>query len=339
MAAHNYIIWDLGATKCAAALVHDDGQFHIQKKARVELAQCQSLSDLTQQIESQLQTPFTKADAICIAGAGQYNGEELCLQKPYPFPMTFAKTAQANHWPRFHVIHDYAPIVCRTFVEMNEQAGYRYLNTVPSDSTGRRVAFGVGTGLGVKDAAPLENGQFWLGCNEMGHIGLTTPSLATSDEIKLHQAFCRFLHEIEVLPASTPITYEMVLSGNGLSRIYQFFYGSDKKLSPKETAEFIAQSNDNQIYKLFAWYLGCFIATVQLTFMPTGGIYINGGVIHRSLQLFSEPYIQAMWRGIKSFPAYWNLRQKMPLIVMEGQDHAFLGGAYYITKRITNSPL
>lgn len=76
-------------------------------------------------------------------------------------------------------------------------------------------------------------------------------------------------------------------------------------------------------------YLGLFIGTLQLTFMPDAGIWITGGVILKNPQIFD---CSEFYDGIKSSPSYWEHRQEFPLGVLQNTDHAFIGGAYYAAR-------
>jgi glucokinase len=328
-----FIVWDLGATKCAAALVTvADQQYQIVRSHSLKVRDCDSLADMAEQLHGALAVALNEVDGICIAAAGQYDGEELTLANPYPFPMRVAKVAVAQAWPHFEVIHDYAPIACRTL--MPAMPGDEVLTIHPGQSQmhGRRVAFGVGTGLGVKDVVPLADGSFWLGCNEVGHMGLSLPPKMNRVEATVHREFVKFLQQHDEL-RNHVISFETVLSGKGLARLHQFVRGSRYRLTPEETAQAIKESDDEETLKMFAWYLGIFIATLQLVFMPTGGIWISGGVVHKNLDLFEEPYIRRLKRGLKCVPAYAEERLTFPIKVLCGQQHAFLGAAYYAQAR------
>lgn len=161
------IAWDLGATKCAAGIVTYDGDnasYVCQKKCSIKLAHATSLSDLINKIETRLERSMNEVDAICIGAAGHYNGESLMLEGVYPFPMHFASFAKQHKWPTYAIIHDYASIVCATFTSyINHSNNIKSLNACQMDPYGRRVAFGIGTGLGLKDGVLLPNGDFWLG--------------------------------------------------------------------------------------------------------------------------------------------------------------------------------
>lgn len=71
--------------------------------------------------------------------------------------------ANAQKWPHFAVIHDYAPILCATFTSyMASNDNIKRLNSASMDLYGRRVTLGLGTGLGMKDGVLFPNGEFWL---------------------------------------------------------------------------------------------------------------------------------------------------------------------------------
>jgi glucokinase len=328
---------DLGATKCAAAVVeHDasDNILHCKQQYSTKIATCKSLDELILKLEQGLQTSFTDSDAVCVGAAGHYDGQKLCLESgsPYPYSMPFAHLAKTNKWPNFAVIHDYAPVVCATFTSyMNDLTNIIHLNKSPICSFGRRVVLGVGTGLGLKDGILFADGDFWLGQNEMGHIGITMPPQADSYHQKCHDELLRFLRTENVLKVNEPLTFEKILAGQGMVRLHQFFYPSEKDLTPEEVGEKISHGGVNEVLALFAWYLGLFVGTVQLSFMPEGGVWITGGVILNHLSLFEYPEFSA---GIQASPGYLSFRDELPLGVLANNEHAFMGGAYYATKRL-----
>jgi len=72
------ITWDLGATKCAAAVVeyHPSQQtLNCIKHTSVKIRDHHSLQDLTATLENLLETKMVEADAICIGAAGHYDGK------------------------------------------------------------------------------------------------------------------------------------------------------------------------------------------------------------------------------------------------------------------------
>lgn len=321
---------DLGGTKCAAGVVEYDTETHdltCKKSYSVKLKQTSSLTQLLEQIESGLDLRFSKADAICIGGAGHYDGESLIYENAYPYPMNFAAIAKTQKWPSFAVIHDYAPILCATFTSyMDQPQNLKILNSAPMNKLGRRIALGLGTGLGMKDGILLPSGEFWLGQNEVGHLGITSPPNVSSEKMNLHSELMLFLQKQHV-----SVTFEKILSGPGTVNLYEFFYPNREKISPEAVGIAMREGKALELNKAFAWYLGLFIGGVQLAFMPDGGIWITGGVALSHLDVFD---LEDFYAGINASPAYASQRSQYPLGVLLNSNHAIMGGGYYAVNRL-----
>jgi glucokinase len=335
MTTKNIISWDLGGTKCAAALVEYDSttnHYAIIKQHSVKLSDVGSLDELVEKFETRLNITLSDADAICIGAAGIYNGEELLLNAGYPFRMNFAKVARQRAWGNLAVIHDYAPVVCATFTDYIRQSHcVKYLNNAQPDLYGRRVALGIGTGLGLKDGILFANGDFWLGNNEMGHIGIIIPPQVDKYHHDRHLEFMKFLVSEGGLEPGEPLTFEKILSGKGTVRMHQFVHNFLHTHTPEEIGELMRCGEAQETTALFAWYLGLFVSVVQLAFMPMGGIWITGGVILKHLDVFEHP---DFYKGIEASPAYMQQRQALPLAVMQNDQYAFMGAAYYAVKHL-----
>ncbi|MFN3235249.1 MAG: glucokinase [Gammaproteobacteria bacterium] len=336
MSKKTFAVWDIGATKCAAAIVHYDvntDRLDCVARCRIKLKDCQSLDELLERVESELQFKTANADAICIAAAGRYNGKYIELEKGYPYPMDFGRIAKLHQWTNFAIVHDYVPVACATFTKyVTEPGNAIILNKGKVVPFSRRVVFGIGTGLGLKDIVHLPNGDFWLGSNEAGHIGLPFPPTAKKEHQQRHQEFIKFLRS-DGLKEDDPIVFETILSGKGLSRTYHFITG-ETEATPEEISESIHAGNHPEVLKMMSYYLGLFIGTIQLTFMPRGGIWFTGGVVLKNMSLCDQ---SDMFEGIHASPAYEHVRKDFPLSVMCGPDYAFLGCAYYAKKRMLSA--
>jgi glucokinase len=330
-----YIItWDLGATKCAAGVIEFNrltDSLVCQKTCHVKVTDASSLAELVKLIEARLGFSFHTADAICIGGAGHFDGQTLLHENAYPYPMHFAALAREQNWPPFTVIHDYASIVCATFTSyMAKAENIKRLNQCEMQTHGRRVALGIGTGLGLKDGVMLPNGDFWLGQNEIGHIGVTCPPTTDAITQARHSELMRFLRT-DGSPEATPVTFEKILSGKGMVRLHQFFYPDQGTATPEEVGGHIQSGKAQEMLSAFAWYAGLFVGTVQLTFMPEGGVWITGGVALNHLRAFDLPDFQA---GIEASPAYWSQRATYPLGILCNPEHALVGCGYFALKRL-----
>ena len=329
------ITWDLGATKCTAGLIEHDfntNNFFCKKKHTIKLVETSSLENLVEQLESALDFSFREADAICIGAAGHYDGKCLLHTKPYPYPMHFAQLAKAQNWPSYAIIHDYSSIVCATFTSyMDLPQNLKRLNLCAMKPYSRRVALGIGTGLGLKDGVQFQNGDFWLGENEMGHIGIPTPPSADPFYLTRHKEIMLFLQDKYVSNTNQFITFEKILTGQGTVNLYEFFYPNRSPLTPEELGIKIRNNEADEMLDAFAWYIGLFVGTVQLTFMPEGGVWITGGVVLNHLDVFDRTDFLS---GIYASPAYIMQRQEYPLGVLCNPEHALIGNAHYAIKRL-----
>lgn len=326
------VTWDLGATKCTAGIIEYHPTTHelnCKKDFTVLLADTSSLENLIQQLESGLNYAMPDADAICIGAAGHYDGKYLLHTNAYPYPMHFANTAKLQKWPKFAVIHDYASIVCATFTSyMEDGNNLKRLNSCPIKTYGRRVALGIGTGLGLKDGVLFSDGDFWLGQNEMGHIGITQPPLADKKHLQRHAELIQFL---QTKSDNTAITFEKILTGKGTANLCEFFYPDTKGITPEEVGVKMHEGKAKELVDAFAWYTGLFVGTVQLTFLPESGVWITGGVVMKNLKIFDSPEFLA---GIYASPAYLMQREEFALGVMCNHEHALIGSGYYAVKRL-----
>lgn len=280
--------------------------------------------------EDALGLKMSDADAICVAAAGVYDGTALINANAYPFPMNFGQLAQEQSWAPLAVVHDYTPIVCRSFIPPGQcySEGIVTINQGDVDPHGRHVALGMGTGLGLKDGVMLPDGQLWLGHNEVGHAGLAMPPEASEQDVARHLAWVDFLRTHY---PHKPLSFETTLSGRGLAWLHQFVAGLAEPVTPRQVQVEVSQDTTEglETLSLYAWYLGLFVSTVQLMFMPAGGIWIAGGLVERIPQLFAEPFVHSLRRGIDSASAYAEFRQRMPIFGIVEPPHVLLGAAYY----------
>lgn len=323
---HTSLIIDLGGTKCAAAVINQDNPYDIQAFADTFLVDHSSLNSMIDALESKLQFNFHQAQNILIAAAGIYDGECLQLANPYPFEISLAKAQRQRQWHNLRVVHDYVPLLCTSLLPDHIRQKYSHvIRPGQINIAGRRLALGIGTGVGGKDGALLPNGEFWFGDNEIGHIGISSPPSVEQSSLTYHQEFMRFLQK-----SNTTVTFENILAGKGLVRMFNFLYPERSSDSPSEVGLALSSGHANELLALFAWYLGLFTANCELCFMPSGGIIFGGGVLQKHSYVFEQADFTA---GLQACNAYQNERQQFPLSLCLDNTLLFLGGAY-LTKTI-----
>ena len=134
---------------------------------------------------------------------------------------------------------------------------------------------------------------------------------------------------LQTTPQST-VTFEKILTGQGTANLYRYFY-KDECITPEEVGKKMREGQADEVLKTFAWYAGLFIGTVQLTFMPEGGIWITGGVTINHLDVFDHPEFR---KGIDASPAYLQQRNEYPLGILRNHELALIGSGYYAAKRL-----
>ena len=167
-----------------------------------------------------------------------------------------------------------------------------------------RVAVGAGTGLGVAwvegatevnaedasdSASESDNEAACAHDTEGGHI-----DFAPADEIQIE--LLRFLQQ-----RFGHVSYERILSGDGLVSLYQFCAGKQKAANHSDgiSAEWVSRQSENdedadRALSLFVQIYGAYIGNIALLFKPYGGIFITGGIAAKIInKMQSEEFIYA----------------------------------------------
>lgn len=139
-----------------------------------------------------------------------------------------------------------------------------------------RVTVGAGTGLGVAWTQDDRQGDKVSTCaydTEGGHI-----DFAPVDDIQIR--LLQFLQK-----RHGHVSYERILSGDGLVMLYQFF---TNKQCDDISAEWVNKQSVNDqsaddALSLFVKIYGAYIGNIALLYKPYGGIYITGGIAAKIL--------------------------------------------------------
>lgn len=226
-------------------------------------------------------------EAACLAVAGPVrHGRARVTNLPWVVHET--EISEAFAIPRVRIINDF------------EAIGYGLANLEPSDfhqlqvglpeATGTRALIGAGTGLGV--AIVTRCGDRWQVLpGEGGHVDFA-PRNATQ------QALLDYL-----LEQSARVSVEMLLSGPGLERIYEFvcFQHDIDPDSARRSAASISSTAlmgmdplAVKTLELFVEIYGAQAGNLALISLATGGVFIAGGIAPKILSLLdSERFLNA----------------------------------------------
>ena len=203
------------------------------------------------------------------------------------------------------------------------------LNVGEHDAAGNAALISAGTGLG-------EAGLFWDGQQhrpfacEGGHCDFA-PENDLDVELFAYLAK-RFGH----------VSWEKVLSGQGLYNIYQFLRDTQRGEDPATLADAIKQNDPGaiisqaaldgtssrcrQALEMFVTYYGAEAGNLALKLMSTGGMYIGGGIAPKILLSLEQPNFFNAFMGKGRMQS---LLAAMPIRVILNPKTALLGAAHY----------
>ncbi len=166
------------------------------------------------------------------------------------------------------------------------------INSAALQKNSTRVAVGAGTGLGVAwadDEISADKHVTRTHDTEGGHIDFAPADETQIELLKFLQK--RFGH----------VSYERILSGDGLVSLYQFCAAMQSTECDSEDidAEWVSnQSENNELadraLSLFVQIYGAYIGNIALLFKPYGGIFITGGIAAKIVKkMQSDEFIEA----------------------------------------------
>ncbi len=203
------------------------------------------------------------------------------------------------------------------------------LNRGSADLFGNAAMISAGTGLG-------EAGLFWDGKQfrpfpcEGGHADFSPANPLDAELLAYLSA--KFGH----------VSWERVLSGQGLKNIYEFLRDTKRGEEPASLADEMAKGDMGaviskaamqgtssrcvQALAMFVTYYGAEAGNLALKLMSTGGMFIGGGIAPKIL-----PWLQK-GNFLNSFFSKGRMRsllEAMPVRVILNQKTALLGAAHY----------
>lgn len=184
---------------------------------------------------------------------------------------------------------------------------------------------GAGTGLG-KSIVVKNSSDTIIVPSEGGHQGAL---LIGSEEYAFSECICN-KEKLEYL------SWEQILSGKGIARIYEYLYSQmhaaldDTFHIPHPDYIFNNRFNDAVYMKTYEWYTRFYARCIRefmLDILPYGGIYIAGGIAVHNIELFkSDIFLHEML----SHRRFSDILHQIPVYVIGDYNVSLYGGAEYI---------
>ncbi len=275
------LVADIGGTNARFAL-HDPAARRLDQVRTLAAA---DYPDIATAIESYLAgAGRARVAEGCFAVACPARDDEIALTNS---SWKFSRSGLARRFGlgRLLTVNDFEALALG--VPRIGPAGLHNVRPGVPDPTAPMAIVGPGTGLGVSGLIPVEGAdgkRRWIALSgEGGHVSFAPTSAL---EIDLLQFLIRHRGRASA---------ERVLSGQGLSNLYEFLAERagtpGQRLAP---AEITARGLDHgeavarSALELFCALLGATAGDLTLTLGARGGVYIGGGIVPRLLPILLE---------------------------------------------------
>ncbi len=222
-------------------------------------------------------------DKACFAGAGIVSEKhDFCTITKLPWNIDAREIRRKTSLTSVLIINDFSAVAYGVGVMPARSISVIKPGKILPEKT--KAILGAGTGLGKAVLVWTKNRYSTL-ASEGGH---SDAALQTPEEYELGE-FIKQKYSRE------RIVWEDVLSGNGISNIYQFF--QTKLPASKEIQKggygpaLISTSNDpasKATMNLFLRFYARCAQNLALDTMALGGVYLAGGIVAKNLPLFKR---------------------------------------------------
>ena len=301
----------------------------------------QEISDFAQavkQVVDYLREKYslTVSTAIIAAAGVVSANKDFCKPTNLPFVIDARQIEQATAISCVYIVNDFDVI------------GYGLEGINPKDIVcvkrgldnphANRAIVGAGTGLGKSILVWDTHAQGYVPiASEGGHADFPA---YTTHEMQL----VYFVQQIERMVC--PVSWEDLLSGRGIERIYHFFcHGGGKKASLEEKTECLCSNgpHPDQIFarqladrsskltlELYTILYARCAKNFALEALALGGLYIAGGIAAKNLSLFQQQlFIDEFLKCGKQA----RLLHDIPVYVITDYNVSLYGGIIYLRKQ------
>ena len=324
---------DIGGTKTNLALFTVvENSLVLQSQHQYASQSFSSFTDILVDFKSHfVKTPI---DAVCLGVAGPViNGR--CYTTNLPWEITTSEVQKQFNTMAVRLLNDleataYGMLMLREdeFVELNPMGKRVH---------GNRAVIAAGTGLG-------EAILFWDGDSyhpigtEGGHSDFA-PCTAQQDEL------------LQWLRHRYPehVSFERILSGPGITALYEFLYESGFALQPSAMMQ-ISEGMDRsalisecalthkdplcmETLRLFGEIYGAEAGNLALKSMSLGGVYIGGGIAPKIFSAIS--FDNTFMKAFVKKGRFEKMLQEMSVQISLNPETALLGAAHFAFDRLS----
>lgn len=288
----NVIAADVGGTKTRFALADADAPQQLLHEARYDSREFDSFGPLLHAFLRDCGLQHEALGALSLALPGVVDDQRARLTN-LPWQLDKQELRREFGVREVHFMNDFqASALGIAHLRADDMIA---LNKGDAHQNETRVVVGAGTGLGVAwlQGAGADSRAY---SSEGGHI-----DFAPVDEMQIE--LLRFL-----LESYKHVSYERLLSGQGLVNLYVFCSGArESAIEPRQVSVEADDGNEaaQRALQLFVRIYGAYIANLALMYKPGGGVYITGGIGAK---------IQQWMQSADFISAYSNKGRMQPLV-------------------------
>ena len=317
---------DIGGTKTVLALSSiDGGKIHLLQKKRYASKSYDSAEDiLSQYIKESGIDPKSTAISIGIAGAVT-RGE--CRTTNLPWTVDEVLLLERFKFRRAKLLNDFKAIAYG--IPHLQKGDIAVINKGYLDREGPIAIIGAGTGLGEGMAFFSQSSKAYeVIPSEGGHSSF---SPTNEEEIGL----LKYL-----IDRDGHVSFEKILSGQGLFNIYTYLAESGyaekteevtRRLSEDDPATVISglglSGKDalcRRALEMFVRIYGVEAGNLALKFLPSGGLYLAGGIAPKIIRLLQNGIFMEGFTGKDRLSG---LLKNIPVYVILNEDVGLIGAA------------
>ena len=319
----SFIGGDIGGTKTLLRLVQMTGGLaQVRHEEQYNSRSYNNLSDILKDFLGSvwMRDGHCELGAACFAAAGPVLNQRVSLTN-LTWSIDAAAIGAEFSIPHVKIINDFEGVAIG--IESLHKSDLITLQAGRPDVRGARVALGAGTGMGVSWMT-WQDGHYRILPTEAGHM-----DFAPLNELQnrlIEHLWKEFGH----------VSYERVLSGPGLTNIFNFLQSniglSSGLLKAEMDNDGASQVTDLALNRkhpiavkaldLFVEIYGAYAGNLALAGLTRGGVYVAGGIAPKILNKLGEG---SFMQSFRSKGRYSEMMSEIPVCVVMNQKVGLIG--------------
>ncbi|WP_017940524.1 MULTISPECIES: glucokinase [unclassified Thioalkalivibrio] len=320
------IVADVGGTNTRVARAHREADgWSLHDTRRYPSREHPDLASILERWRAEVATVDAFAAAGLAVAGPVHQGRARLTNLSWP-PLEAAALAERLDMP-VTLVNDFAAIGAS--LDALQPGDCETLQAATPDPAGLRLVVGAGTGLGTCLVGPPGATTIYPG--EGGHARFSPSGpeeAALADFVARELGYC---------------TREHLLSGRGIARIGHFELDRQpdpdlaKALGTPDPAAAIgelAHAGNPAAAAVIERFVGLYagqLADMALTALPTGGVYLAGGIAPRWVDTFRGPRFRSAFRNR---PPMTHLLEQLPVALIMHPEPGLLGAAVCASRSV-----